>query len=73
MKIKKIGQSAAKPRIEEGSTTIETTYYCMEGVEYTQVSGSARHLGIDEDIVYSIWKHIAALVESDIEVTNLYE
>ena len=26
LKIKKIGQSAAKPRIEEGSSTIENTF-----------------------------------------------
>ena len=36
LKIMKIGQSAAKPRTEEGSTTIPIW-------EYTQVSGSGAY------------------------------
>ena len=48
LKIMKIGQSATKPRKEEGSTTIPIW-------EYTQASGSGTYLIRDKDMVLSIW------------------
>ena len=44
LRIKKIGQSAAKPRIEEGSSTIENTLEIMEMSRVGIQSRSARIL-----------------------------
>ena len=53
MKIIIIGQSAAKPRIEEGSTTIP------DGSTQQAIGcGSGTYPIKDKDIVSSIWKHI---------------